>query len=952
MITPDTRLGPYTIVAALGAGGMGEVYRARDTRLERDVAIKVLPAALTASATARERFQREARAVAALQHPHICTIFDVGETPDGQTFLVMELLQGETLQQRLTRGPFDLAPFADTGIALADALDAAHAAGIVHRDIKPANILLTGRGPKLLDFGLAKQWAGGAGREALSAGETRPADVLLTSPGSTVGTVAYMSPEQLRGEELDARTDLFSLGLVLYEMAAGRPAFAGATSAVISAAILHQQPPAPSSVRPAVTARLDDVIVKAIEKDRSLRYQHAADLRTDLQRLKRDSDPARLASDDRADAGPRAAARWRLVVPIAVVVVAAGAAAAYYFSRAEPKLTDRDTIVLADFTNTTGDPVFDATLRQGLTIQLQQSPFLSLVSEERIQRVLPLMDQPSSAPLTPALAREVCERTASTAVLEGSIASLGTQYVLGLRAKNCRTGDVLDEQQVQVVRKEDVLNALSQAAIKFRTRVGESLATVQQHDTPLAEATTSSLDALKAYSAAVKNLIVAGDPPAAIPLFKRAIEIDPRFAMAYASLGFTYGLMGEFALSVENNSTAYQLRDRASDREKFYIAASYDLYVTGNLEKAQQTCETWMRTYPREVDPLSMLGAFVYPTFGLFDKGAEAGRKTIDVSPDFPVGYLQLGFNAQFRGDLGEAEKAFQRAFERNLEMPEFFPTRFDIAFLKGDRAAMEREVARSRGKTGAEDTVSLREGFVLAHAGRLGEARKKAQRAVDLATQAKQPGRGALFHAAAALWEAFYGNVSAARQGAATALELSKDRDLEYGAALALALSGESSRSQTLATDLERRFAEDTEVRFTYVPAIHAQLALNRHEPAKAIELLKAAAPYDLGTPLSAAPAFFGPLYTVYVRGLAYLAAHQGAEAAGEFQKILDHRTIVVSDPIGALAHVQLGRAFAMAGEIGKARQGYDEFFALWKDADAGIPILGQAKAEYAALK
>jgi Tfp pilus assembly protein PilF len=422
--------------------------------------------------------------------------------------------------------------------------------------------------------------------------------------------------------------------------------------------------------------------------------------------------------------------------------------------------------------------------------------------------------------------------------------------------------------------------------------------------------------------------------------------------MAYASLGFTYGLMGEFALSVENNSTAYQLRDRASDREKFYIAASYYLYVTGNLEQAQQTCETWMRTYPREVDPLSILGAFVYPTFGQFDRGAEAGRKTIEINPDFPVGYLQLGFNAQFRGDLGEAEKAFQRASERKLEIPEFFPTRFDIAFLKGDRAAMERETARSQGRTLAEDAISLREGFVFAHAGRLGEARKRAQRAVDLATQAKQPGRAALFLVAAAQWEAFYGNVPAARQGAAAALNLSKDRDLEYGAAFALALSGESSRSQALAADLEKRFPEDTEVRFTYVPAIRAQLALNRHEPASAIELLKAAVPYDLGTPLSAAPAFFGPLYTVYVRGLAYLAAHQGAEAATEFQKILDHRTIVVSDPIGALAHLQRGRALAMSDEIGKARQGYDEFFALWKGADPGIPILEQAKTEYAGLK
>jgi eukaryotic-like serine/threonine-protein kinase len=934
-LTPDTRLGPYTIVAAIGAGGMGEVYRARDTRLERDVAIKVLPAALIDSPTARERFQREARAVAGLAHPNICTIFDVGETPDGHAFLVMELLQGETVQQRLARGPFDVAQLIDTGIALADALDAAHAAGIVHRDIKPANILLTARGPKILDFGLAKQESGG----------DEETQALLTKVGSTVGTVAYMSPEQLRGEELDARTDLFSLGLVLYEMAAGRPAFAGATSSALAGAILHE-PPRPLTNVP---ARLQDVILKAIEKDRGLRHQHASDLRSDLQRIKRDTDPSRPTVA--VDSVARSRRGTRLAIA-AVAIVAAIAVAAYVFLPRAPKLTDKDTIVLADFVNTTGDAVFDATLRQGLAIQLRQSPFLSVVPEERIQGVLPMMGKPPNAPLTPVLAREICERTSSAAVLEGSIASLGTQYVLGLRAKNCRTGDVLDEQQVQAARKEDVLKALSQIAIAFRTKVGESLATVQQHGTPLAEATTPSLDALKAYSAGLKALL-AVDLPGGVPFLKRAVEIDPGFAMAYASLGFTYGLMGELSLSAENNRKAYELRDRASDREKFYIAATYDLYVTGNLESARQTCETWMRTYPREFDPLAMLGAFVYPTFGQFDKGVEVARKTIEIFPDFPVGYLQLGFNQQFGGDVSGAEKTFQQAAVRKLETPEFFPTRFDIAFLKGDRAAMDREAAQAQGKAGAEDAISLREGFVLAYAGRLGDARKKAQRAVDQANQAKLPGnRGALFQAAAAQWEAFYGNASAARQGAAAALELSKDRDLEYGAAFALALSGESSRSETLVTDLEKRFPEDTEVRFTYAPAIRALLALNHREPGKAIELLKAAAPYDLGTPLSLAPGLFGPLYTVYVRGLAYLAARQGDEAAAEFQKILDHRSIVVSDAIGVLAHLQLGRARAMSGDQSNARKAYDAFFALWKDADPGIPILTLAKSEYAVLK
>ena len=949
MIPPGTRLGPYEIVSSLGAGGMGEVYRARDTRLEREVAVKILPAAFTDSPSARERFQREARAVAALQHPNICTIFDVGETSEGQTYLVMELLQGETVQQRLTRGPFDAALLVDTATALADALHAAHAARIVHRDIKPANIQLTARGPKILDFGLAKALTVVAPDASMQ--PTLAPRALLTDPGSTVGTVAYMSPEQLRGEELDARTDLFSLGLVLYEMATGRPAFPGATSAVISAAILHQQPPPPRQVRLDLSPRFEDVVLKAIEKDRSLRYQHASEMRTDIQRLKRDSDSVRVATAHAPAGRPHVTIRWGAIAAAAVVL--ALLVAGYVYRLRAEKLTDKDTIVLADFTNTTGEPVFDGTLRRGLSIQLGQSPFLSLVAEERIQGVLSLMGQPPNASLTPTVAREVCQRTSSAAVLEGSIAMLGTQYVLGLRAKNCRTGDVLDEQQVQAAKKEDVLAALSQIAITFRTRVGESLATVKRHDTPLEAATTPSLEALKAYSAGSRILATGNELPTAVPLFKRAVEIDPNFAMAYASLGMAYFFSGDPVLAAESTRRAYELRDRTSDREKLFIAANYQLQVTGNLEQAQQTCELWIRTYPRDTGPYGFLGALVYPTFGTFDKGIEVARKLIELDPGFPIGYLQLGFNSQFRGDLEEADKAFQRAFDRKLENTEFFPTLFDIAFLKRDNAGMDRTAALAHGKPGAEDSVTQRQGYVLAYAGRLTEARTKSRQAVDLARQAKQPGRAAFFIVGAALWEAFFGNQSAAQQGAAQALTLSTDRDLEYGAALALALSGDSSRSRTLADNLDMRFPEDTEVRFTYLPAIRAVLAVNHHEAARAVELLQISTPYDLGTPLSgAAPGFVGTLYTVYVRGLAYLAAHHGAEAAAEFQKILDRRAIVVSDPIGALAPLQLGRALVMSGDTSKARKAYQDFLTLWKDADADVPIYQQAKAEYATLR
>ena len=521
---------------------------------------------------------------------------------------------------------------------------------------------------------------------------------------------------------------------------------------------------------------------------------------------------------------------------------------------------------------------------------------------------------------------------------------------MGLRAKDCRSGDVLDEEQAQAARKEDVLDALSQVANRLRTRVGESLSTVKQHDTPLAEATTPSLEALKAYSAAWKVLASTGSA-AAVPLFKRAIEIDPKFAMAYASLGRMYGDIGEAALSAENSGKAYELRDRASDREKFFIAANYDVNVTGNLEKAQQTCELWEQTYPRDGRPHTHLAGMIYPVFGKYEKAVDEARMAIDVEPDFWVGYNVLAGSYLSLDRLGEAENTLQRATERKLDPPGFRVRRYEIAFLKGDNAGMEREAALSRRSSGAEDEISDKEALVLAYSGRLQQARKMSRRAADIAQQAADGERAALWETGPALWEAFFGNAPEARKSAMAVIELSRDRDVECGAAFALALSGDSSRSQTLANDLERRFGEDTSVRFSFLPALRALLAMNHGEPAKAIELLQAAVPYDLAAPRSSRHGNFGALYPVYVRGEAYLAANEGVEAAAEFQKILDHRGIVVSDPIGALAHLQLGRAFALSGDKTRAKAAYQDFLTLWKDADQDIPVLKQAKKEYAAL-
>lgn len=641
--------------------------------------------------------------------------------------------------------------------------------------------------------------------------------------------------------------------------------------------------------------------------------------------------------------------RWTLVMIALLLMVTALTLSSRF--RHRKVLTGKDTVVLADFLNSTGDPVFDGTLRQGLAVQLAQSPFLSLVSEERIRQILALMGKPAATRLTPEIARDICERNASAAVLDGSIARLGNRYVLGLSAKDCRNGQVLAEQQSQAASKEEVLDALSEMSGKFRAQLGESLATVEKHNTRLEDATTASLDAFKAYSTGL-NVVSSTGEEAAIPFFQKAIEFDPQFAAAYAELGVMYGAIGESALSAENTSKAYQLRDRTSDIERFFITASYDSRVTGNYEKAQQTCEAWAQAYPRDPRPYTYLSAFILPASARYERSFADAQKRLELDPNTAIGYIVLAATYTFLDRYGEAEGALRQGSERGLETPETLGQRYDLAFLQNHTGEMEQQAALSQQNADTENWLLDHQAFALTYTGHLREARIKSRHAIELAEQATRMERVALSEAGAAVREAFSGNALAARRDAATALRLSSQREVEYGAAFALALAGDNIGTQTLADDLQSRFPEDTSVRFSYLPTLRAVVTLKQGDPEKSIELLQMSEPYDLGTQRSTIHGLFGALYPIYVRGEAYLALHRGAEAAAEFRKILDHRGIVISDPVGALAHLELGRAYMLLGDKKKAGQAYKDFLTLWQDADSDIPVLKQAQAEYSKLK
>jgi serine/threonine protein kinase/tetratricopeptide (TPR) repeat protein len=974
-----TTISHYRVLEKLGAGGMGVVYKAQDIRLGRFVALKFLPEDFVDDPQVRDRFQREAQAASALNHPNICTLYDIGEA-DGRVFMAMEFLDGVTLKDLVLVAPLRLNRLLDIAIQVLDGLEAAHAQGIIHRDIKPANIFVPTHGRvKILDFGVAKITATSLAKirtgweETVAIEGSRPA----TTGGWALGTMPYMSPEQALGKPMDERSDLFSFGVTLYEMATGQMPFKGETTGVLFLAIVQETPIPPMLLNQSVPAELQRIVDKCLEKDRDLRYQHASEIRADLQQLiqnpqasgSRDTSvfnarvaestpkksvalPAGVASQPVSGSTGSLLSRpqpWKPLTLLGVLVAALVLSGVFYWrSHKKVALTDKDTVVLGDFANNTGEAVFDDTLKMALMVALNQSPFLDVLSENKVGATLKLMTLPTGTKLTPEVARDLCQRAGGKAYIAPSIASLGSEYVIGLKAVNCQDGAPLARELATAAGKEEVLGALGQATTKLRGELGESLASVQQFDVPLEEATTPSLEALTAYSQGLRTLSSQGEN-AAIGYFKRAVELDPNFALAYASLGTVYANLRESELAKQNYQKAYDLRSRVSAREQYAISAYYYNDVTGEVEKSNETYQLYAKAYPRSWVPRNNLGGN-YAALGQWPNALAEVIAAVRLNPDSGIAMGALVEYYCRSGRYQDAKATYQQAVSRGLDYSDLHYYRYAVAFVEGDAAEMQRQADWATGKPRREDVLLSTQSDTEAFTGHLQEARDLSRRSTESAHNAGEDETAAKRQLNAAIREAEFGYPEQARSQVAAALRLSSSRSTRILAAIALARAGDADQAEKMADELEKQNPLNTKLNVYWLPTIRAAIELDRQNPAKALDILKEAAPYELGVP-GPQPELGAMLYPVYLRGCALLALHQGGAAKAEFQKYLDHRGLTMNSVLAGLAPLGLARAEALQGAP-ETSAAYQNFLTLWKSADPDIPIYQQARAEYAKTK